>query len=81
MVFRFIFTLGPRQLSDDDVERLYEGGCDDASCYCTSGVWHVAFDREADHLEHAIRSAKQQVQSCGFEVQHIEVETSQEALP
>lgn len=80
MIFRFIFTLGARDVSLDDNERLVEAGCDDSTCYCTSGVWHIGFDREAEHLEDAIRSAMQEVRDCGFTIKHIEVESMQEAL-
>jgi hypothetical protein len=75
MIYRFVFNLGTQEISEDAAERLFEAGCDDASPYCTAGVWHIAFDRDADHLEVAIRSAKRQVEGCGFVVHRIEVET------
>ena len=79
MIYRFIFTLGTQEVSEEAADRLFAAGCEDASPYCTSGVWYIAFDREADHMEVAVRSAKQQVEDCGFDVERIEVETEQEA--
>ena len=55
-------------------------GCGDGSISSTAGVWCIAFDRAADHLEEALRSAKHEVESCGFTIQRIEVEAEQEAL-
>ena len=72
--FQFCVVLRPSKISDDDCDALYEAGCDDGTVVTRDGVTHIAFDREAESLEEAIRSATAQVTSAGFEVARVEMD-------
>ena len=72
--YEFSLVLTADTLSDDDCERLCEAGCDDGSIVTRDKVTHIAFDREADSLEAAIRSAAANVRSAGFDIQRVEME-------
>jgi hypothetical protein len=72
------FTLilaGAPELTDDLCDALYEAGCDDSSPYSSEGVTYIPFDREADCLESAIRSAIAEVQKAGCQVERLEMDT------
>jgi hypothetical protein len=60
-------------LSDKDCEVLYEAGCDDATIVTRKRVTFLAFDRKADSLEAAIRSAITNVRAAGFDVKRVEM--------
>lgn len=60
-------------VTDEDVDALYEAGCDDASIVSCNGVTYMAFDREADSLEAAIGSAVGDVLNAGYLVGRAEV--------
>ncbi len=68
-------------LADCDVmtpnltELLYEAGCDDGTPWSGNGMAAVTFDREAESLESAIRSAVADVQKAGCTVKHTIVES------
>lgn len=47
---------------------LYDAGCDDGSPGVSCGILEVSFDREAENMMDAIRSAIQQVESVGCRV-------------
>ena len=54
------FTLiieGPDLQSDELIDGLFEAGCDDALIGQANGIQFADFDREADTLEDAVRSA------------------------
>ena len=56
----FHFTLivdGPDLQDDTRIDALFESGCDDAAIGRVGGIQYVDFDREADTLDQAIRSA------------------------
>ena len=69
--FRLVFG-DVTQISMDDADALYEAGCDDATFGSSGGVAFGDFDREAESLEAAIRSAIRDVQSAGFSVLRVE---------
>jgi len=48
--------------------------CKDGTLITAAGVTHLDFDRHADSLEDAIRSAIADVQSAGFRVTRVEIE-------
>ena len=48
-------VLSAAEVTDDDCDALYEAGCDDGTVVIRNGVTYVAFDREAEPLEEAIR--------------------------
>ena len=58
MIYEFTVVLaGQDVMTTDMAEALYVGGCDDGHPWSSEGVAAVSFDREADCLESAIRSA------------------------
>lgn len=71
--FRVVLASGT-DLTDDLAERLGEVGCDDATPWSSKGVVSLGFDREADSLETAIRSAIADIQKAGCTVEHVEIE-------
>lgn len=72
--YAFCVVLTASAVTDDDCDALYEAGCDDGTVVTRDGVTHVAFDREAESLEEAIRSATGQVRAAGFEVARVEMD-------
>jgi hypothetical protein len=77
MVFRFELILKDTHGIVDDLtgeavmemaDALYEAGCDDCTPGKSCGVIRVMFDREAESLEAAIRSAIRDVHSAGYQV-------------
>ena len=69
--FRLIMA-GMSEVSMDDADALYEAGCSDATFGSCEGVAFGDFDREAEALEEAIRSAIADVQKAGFRVARVE---------
>jgi len=67
-------VLAESGLSDDDCDALYEAGCDDGTVVTREGVTYIAFDREAESLEEAIRTATADVRAGGFEVVRVEMD-------
>jgi hypothetical protein len=59
--------------SDDAAERLY-ATFDDGTISTSGGVATIAFHRERESLEEAIRSAIGDVQVCGLTVKRVELE-------
>jgi hypothetical protein len=79
--YRFVVVLrGLDEIDDDLANALYEAGCDDGSPFSSDGVAAVGFDREADSLESAIRSAVADVQKAGCTVQKVEIESDSPLL-
>ncbi|MEX0704175.1 MAG: hypothetical protein WD069_18900 [Planctomycetales bacterium] len=52
---------GIPEFSDDEIERVYEAGCEDATLLSRDGVSFVMFDREADSFLAAVSSAVRDV--------------------
>jgi len=69
--FRLVLA-NKTDLSLDEADALHEAGCDDATFGGCDGVVYGVFHREADTLEHAIRSAVADVQQAGFTVARVE---------
>jgi hypothetical protein len=55
-----------RQPSDDEIDALFEAGCDDGTVGTDHGVPVVEFDRDAPTLADAIASAVRQIESVGL---------------
>jgi hypothetical protein len=72
--YEFSLVLTVAEVSNDDCEALYEAGCDDGTVVTREGVTYVAFDREAESLEEAIRSAAVQVRAAGLDVARVEMD-------
>ena len=74
-VYAFTVVLADqRELTEDLAEALVEAGCDDASSRSCEGVVSIDFDRDADSLEQAIRSAIADVQKAGCRLARVEIE-------
>jgi hypothetical protein len=69
--FRLVLA-GISDVSMDDADALFEAGCGDASFGSCEGVAFGDFDREAETLEVAIRSAIADIQRAGLNVARLE---------
>ena len=71
--YGFSVVLNAPTLSVEECEALYEAGCDDGTIVTRNRVTFIVFDRKADSLEQAIRSAAADVRAAGFEVKRVEM--------
>jgi hypothetical protein len=62
------------ELTEDLAESLCAAGCRDATAWQSEGVVYVGFDRAAESLEQAIRSAIADVQKTGCTVAKAEID-------
>lgn len=62
------------EITEELTVQLFEAGCDDGCVGAGHDVWSVHFDHDADNLEHAIRTARNHVQSVGLTVRHVVIE-------
>lgn len=76
-LYRFTLVVDAPELTDDLADALFEAGCDDGSPGQSNGVVTVDFDREADSLEEAIRSAIASVNASGNTVTRVEIQPHQ----
>jgi hypothetical protein len=74
MKYEFSLILSEREVTDEDADKLYEAGCDDASIVTRDGVTRIQFDRHAQNLDEALASAIQSVERTGFAVARVEIE-------
>jgi hypothetical protein len=63
------------EVSDADVDRLFEAGCDDGTPVSRNGEACIAFSRVADSLDSAIRSAIADIARGGQQVSRAELES------
>ena len=81
MVYQFTDVLaGQDVMTADKAEALYVAGCDDGHPWSSEGVAAITFDREADCLESAIRSAVADVLKATFTVKRVEIEENSPLL-
>ena len=71
--YGFSLVLTAPALSAEECDALYEAGCDDGTIVTRNQVTFIAFDRKADSLEQAIRSATANVRAAGLEVERVEM--------
>ena len=71
--YGFSVVLTAPTLSAEECEALYEAGCDDGTIVTRNKVTYIAFDRKADSLEQAIRSATAHVRAAGLEIARVEL--------
>ena len=71
--YGFSLILTAPNLGTEECETLYEAGCDDGTIVTRKKVTFIAFDRKADSLEEAIRSATANVRAAGLEVERVEM--------
>ena len=69
--FRLVLT-HRSEVSADDADALFEAGCSDATFGSVDSLAFGDFDREAESLEQAIRSAIADVQRAGLQVARVE---------
>jgi hypothetical protein len=74
MKYEFSLILTEPEVTDEDADKLYEAGCDDASILTREGVTRIQFDREAANLDEALASAIQNVERAGLAVARVEIE-------
>ena len=75
MIWRFtVFIKGLTEFTDDQVDALYEAGCSDGSLASGDGQAWIGFDREADSLQAAVRSAIADIGRVGLEIDHVEID-------
>jgi len=61
-------------ITEELTNALFEAGCDDSGIGCSCGIWSVHFDRDADSLDAAIRSATEQVRPDGLTSERVTIE-------
>ena len=71
--YGFSVVLTTPALSVKQCDALYEAGCDDGTIVTRKKITFIAFDRKADSLEQAIRSATANVRAAGLEVERVEM--------
>jgi len=80
--YTFKVILGDRtEMTEDLAESLAAAGCDDGLSGSSGGVAEVIFDREAESLEQAVRSAIADVQKAGCRVARVEIEPEDFPMP
>ena len=74
MKYEFSLIVLEAEVTDEDADKLYEAGCDDASILSRDGVTRLLFDRHAANLDEALASAIQSVERAGLAVARVEIE-------
>ena len=74
MKYEFSLVLTDPDVTDEDADKLYEAGCDDASILTRGGVTRLQFDRQAPNLDEALATAIQSVERVGMAVARVEIE-------
>ena len=75
MLWQFTIRLkGVDIMTDDLIESLFAAGCTDGTPTSSNGSSWIGFDREADTLDAAIRSAVADVCRAGCTIERIEIE-------
>ncbi|HUE73777.1 MAG TPA: hypothetical protein VMP01_23055 [Pirellulaceae bacterium] len=77
MSHEFTLVLMPGEVTDDQVNVLYENGLDDGTVSTSRGITRIDVTCDADSLESAIRSAIGQVKAVGLTVATVEIEADQ----
>ena len=80
--YTFKVILGDKtEMTEDLAEALAAAGCDDGLAGSSGGIAQLIFDREAESLEQAVRSAIADVQQAGCRVARVELEPEDFAMP
>ena len=74
MKYEFSLILTALEVTEEDADKLFEAGCDDASILTRDGVTRLQFDRHASNLDEALSSAIQCVERAGLAVARVEIE-------
>ena len=62
------------EMTTDLADALFAAGCDDGHPWSSDGVAAITFNRDADSLISAVRSAISDVQKAGCVVRKVEIE-------
>lgn len=71
--FDFKVVLDQNDIDEAQSDALY-AHCKDGTLITSGGVTYVDFDRQADSLDQAVRSAIADINAAGFHVTRIEIE-------
>jgi hypothetical protein len=77
MSHEFTLVLTAPEVTDGQVNALYEAGLDDGTVCTSGGITRIDVTRDADSLESAIRSAIGQANAVGLSVATVEIEADQ----
>ena len=75
--FGFTVTLAPSAIVDDldrIADVLYGGRCDDSAVHSAGPTVFVSFDREAESLDEAVKSALADLRAKGLEPARVELD-------
>ena len=61
-----LFMTGTEFFTDEELDLLYESGCDDGSPSMSGGILQIDFCREAETLDEAVVSAIETVSRAGL---------------
>lgn len=80
--FHFVaYLAGSARITQRLQDRVYEAGCDDAALVSQNGRLLLDFDREAESLPDAIRSALSDIEDAGLKATEIVLPGSQRPKP
>jgi len=71
--FDFKLVLDQVEINEAEADGLYSR-CKDGTLITAAGVTYMDFDRQADSLDEAVRSAIADTNAAGFHVARIEIE-------
>jgi hypothetical protein len=75
MNYQFTVILANHEeMTTELADALFAAGCDDGHPWSSDGIAAITFDRDADSLMSAIRSAIADVQKAGCVVRKVEIE-------
>ena len=74
MKYEFSLILTESEVTDEEADKLYAAGCDDASILTRDGVTRLQIDRHAANLDEALASAIQSAERAGLAVARVEIE-------
>lgn len=75
MIWHFTIRLkGVDVMTDELIDALFVAGCTDGTPASSEGSAWIGFDREANALDAAIRSAVADVRRAGCAIERIEIE-------
>jgi hypothetical protein len=77
--FDFKLVLDQVEIDEVQADALY-ARCKDATLVTAGGVTYLDFDRQADSLDSAVRSAIADVKAAGFRVARVEVDADSLAV-
>ena len=72
-IFDFKVVLDQTEIDEREADALY-ARCKDGTLITSEGVTYMDFDRQADSLDEAVRSAVSDIHAAGFHAVRIEIE-------